>query len=95
MAGCVGYEVGCVGSSVVFVLELCGETAKSRACPGGGLCSWLAVGGCGVGIALSQRDYFFWVGGGDGQSWKCRGGGGWEESSPGGVGSRGRGRAPS
>ena len=30
MAGCVGYEVGCVGSSVVFVLELCGEQPRAE-----------------------------------------------------------------
>lgn len=56
---------------------------QPKAEPALGLCFWLAVGGCGVGIALSQRDYFFWVGGGDGQSRK------WEERAPPGGGEEG------
>ena len=83
MAGCVGYEVGCVGSSVVFVLELCGEQPRAEPALGVGCALGWWWGAVEWGLHYLKEIIFFWVGGGDGQSRK------WEERAPPGGGEEG------
>jgi len=63
VAGCVGYEVGCVGSSVVFVLELCGEQPRAEPALGVGCALGWRWGAVEWGLHYLKEIIFFLGGG--------------------------------